>query len=1486
MSFENWGQNEIIEVKYPLFFNSFDNKLNIAGISNIVNTVTSSHDDLPTSAAVQDYVNTMNLNAFSWQRAVHDFFDPTSALPSNPISGDRWISSQSGNGWIKNYIYTYTTSWSGAQPANGWITVVLDNTPYKSYIFNATDWVIFNTSIDGSTILWGTTESSSITTGSLVIPGGMGIAKNLFANKIETSKNVNQPKFYGAIGDGATDDTNAINSCITGANSHRISGDNAIYSTTTVDNPFGVRMDNDMKVVQTNSKYTYMLYDSYAYDNAIFNVETLAGWFNKLMKGTLSKICLSGDSTSWGSYCNAYKTNTFDVNGTPSVLLSNLFHNDDINTVTVLNRGQPGQTSTQWKNSNLAADIATNSDLYIFRWGINDGIGADYNPTTFMNNLRDCLTTFRTTYPITSGVGCIVMTPNSICRNSDKRDNIWNEKLTNIIKRACVDFSCGFIDTYALWQNSRDGVHGAYALWMADQLHPATMFNHLIWGKVYEIIAPKYHRDYYKKMYNPTLSTYQTSQSVGNTFYLSGCSLTPENNVSGLSNFKLTFGTELPSLTANEGYITNLADIGISYNLSSYLGNVDTNPQFGTIAMKYKFNSAGSNSIFALSSPGYIWLYWASNKFGVIVKNSSDVVEFSNSSYASFVPVLGVEYDIEFTWDFTNGITRLFVDGSQLSTTIPNVLTRSSATTFLLLGYNSGWSGRSSISNVAFIPSILHTSNFTISHNGASRLTPNSIKCGDGSKFSELTANGLNVPYNPVIIPDNAAFYSTFNNSLNANYNSSGSTSVTNTNFYISNKSARAGAVGAKMIYNNVANGSIFSVRFMYNSGYNGTPSTSNGIFSFYDTTANNNRYLILYHSNNGRLLFPVYSDVGTLVATMDFGLWVPVAGVNREFLLNVDLTNGSTQLFIDGTQFGATDTTITSRTQAAILQIGSNISSSFYSLFNISKFIVYSVAPYTSNYIANTKYELSETLYQSNISGNIIFNNDVNISSTTQSVSSTTGSVIVSGGLGIAKNLNVGGTFDVVGETNLSSVIVNTTTNSESSSTGSLIVAGGLGVAKNINIGGDLHTNGNILCHGETSNMWLPKYVYLNGADGGISYVMMQPEYSRFNHSTESVNVDSGAVQVVGGCGITKRLNVGGNANFAGTLDVSGGMGVGQNLNIGGNTNITTTSVNQLSVGYDAINKILFNVSSGGDLTIDASGNDINMASTDTVRILTTTNSNATNTGGLVVSGGVGVAKNLYVGGELKITNTTQATSNTTGALIVAGGASIGNTFISSGMGSVNQYGINVIGNTNATNATIGLSITNQTNIFDKNYQILLGGLNSTVPNCASGELGFYNASFNTSLFTIGATSCTFYHTTNSLTTGTGALQVRGGVGIAKDLNVGGNISFVNKTALNLTSTGGYVGAITGNMSRSGNIVVVVINGVSFTGSTTNPAVFTALPSNLPSVGVNGMLTITLNGVSQQIATYTIDTSGIITIIAPWNGSCGINTFSISYLV
>ena len=109
-------------------------------------------------------------------------------------------------------------------------------------------------------------------------------------------------------------------------------------------------------------------------------------------------------------------------------------------------------------------------------------------------------------------------------------------------------------------------------------------------------------------------------------------------------------------------------------------------------------------------------------------------------------------------------------------------------------------------------------------------------------------------------------------------------------------------------------------------------------------------------------------------------------------------------------------------------------------------------------------------------------------LNNTTESDNDTTGALVVDGGVGIQKNLNVGGvtkltkesvlssTLSVNGATLLSSTLdvtgitnLNNTTESDNDTTGALVVDGGVGIQKNLNIGGATKVLSTLSVNGQT---------------------------------------------------------------------------------------------------------------------------------------------------------------------------------------------------------------------------------------------------------------------------------------------------------------------------------------------------------------------------------------------------------------------------------
>ena len=227
--------------------------------------------------------------------------------------------------------------------------------------------------------------------------------------------------------------------------------------------------------------------------------------------------------------------------------------------------------------------------------------------------------------------------------------------------------------------------------------------------------------------------------------------------------------------------------------------------------------------------------------------------------------------------------------------------------------------------------------------------------------------------------------------------------------------------------------------------------------------------------------------------------------------------------------------------------------------------------------------------------SGPVTFNNPVKVSDVTQSVSPITGAVIISGGVGIGKNLNIGGTSMLAGMTSILDG-----TQSSSTTTGALKVTGGLGIGKKLN-------------GGRTTTLT------------GMTSI---------TNATESSNKSNGALMVSGGMVIGLRLNVGGmttmddttqsTSESTGALKVAGGTGIGLQLNVGGMASLLSTTESTSS----ATGALIVNGGAGIQKQLNVDG------------MMSVNN-------GVNVKGGVGIDKNLFVGGAITVTGTTALNDN-----------------------------------------------------------------------------------------------------------------------------------------------------------------------------------------------------------------------------------------------
>jgi hypothetical protein len=165
-------------------------------------------------------------------------------------------------------------------------------------------------------------------------------------------------------------------------------------------------------------------------------------------------------------------------------------------------------------------------------------------------------------------------------------------------------------------------------------------------------------------------------------------------------------------------------------------------------------------------------------------------------------------------------------------------------------------------------------------------------------------------------------------------------------------------------------------------------------------------------------------------------------------------------------------------------------------------------------------------------------------VNSGTASTNTSTGALIVKGGVGIEQNLNIGGDSTIAGVTTITN-----TTNATNKDTGALVVEGGVGIEKDLYVGGSFTLLG----------------------------------IGTINNSTSSINTTTGAFQVIGGVGVGENLNVGGNvfvtgiSTFVGNVDFRGGTN--------GNIIFGDTSGDNVVFNADVNSNIIPNITNTYDL-------------------------------------------------------------------------------------------------------------------------------------------------------------------------------------------------------------------------------------------------------------------------------------------------------------
>ena len=565
-----------------------------------------------------------------------------------------------------------------------------------------------------------------------------------------------------------------------------------------------------------------------------------------------------------------------------------------------------------------------------------------------------------------------------------------------------------------------------------------------------------------------------------------------------------------------------------------------------------------------------------------------------------------------------------------------------------------------------------------------------------------------------------------------------------------------------------------------------------------------------------------------------------------------------------------------------------------------------------------------------SNGTGAPSYNNTLTLTGTNTSINTTTGALQVVGGVGIGGDLYVGGSEVILGTLSVrSSTTSSSTTTGALQVVGGVGIGKNLWIGGALNAASTSYINGSkILVAGDLETVTYTAAYITNdptSQSGLVTVAGTSTSYGTYDFGT-TVDVQTfndyntstntgyysihdaattpGAITYVGFTGVTDfnrfvlNINYTANSGHTQEIDLYNWVTLGWDTftTYSGSTNwfqfieevinpapyisngqvvcriyhLSFGNINHRTwIDYVALEKSI----QGGQGPRGATGatgaagpQGLTTTTTSTFIFTNTTDSISTNSGAVVVYGGVGIGKSLFVGSNTSILSTASSTSTlTSNALYVAGGVGIGSSLLVTGPAvfqddvtfsgattyvySTNTvYTDNIIelhspGRTTSTwsvddGKDIGIKIHYYANGADQNGALLLANDTKYLEWYSSGN----ESTGTTTIFSSGTYgtfktgSIILTNSTASISTTTGALVVTGGAGFGGSIYAGndmyskGNLvittATINQYASQTTITAGTDTAVS---TSTGNVVIwdtSTLQSVTSRGNTTNKAI------------------------------------------------------------
>ncbi len=444
---------------------------------------------------------------------------------------------------------------------------------------------------------------------------------------------------------------------------------------------------------------------------------------------------------------------------------------------------------------------------------------------------------------------------------------------------------------------------------------------------------------------------------------------------------------------------------------------------------------------------------------------------------------------------------------------------------------------------------------------------------------------------------------------------------------------------------------------------------------------------------------------------------------------------------------------------------------------------------------------------------------NELNYTDTTPGIIEANKALIVDGNRDIININNIESTGSIYIDNDLSTYGL---TDSSSSTTGSVTISGGVGIAKKLYVGDELHVTSNTTL-GANLSVTGPILALPVGNTAArpstpqVGYVRYNSQTSQFEGfgagaswgslgGVSDVNQDTKILAEDGAGTNDDNLRFFNNGSETMRLTALGKLGLGTNAP-DKQMEINSSTGDCLRLTYNdnngsAINYVDFNINSSGELILNSSGDNIFIHSTDNFDILGHNGS----TLGLKLGGVLVTA----TADELNYTDTTPGTIEASKALIVDSSRDITNINNITSTGNIQTIGTVYVNNsTDSTSTSTGALIVNGgvgilEDVNIGGYIQLGGNLNMVGDMDIGGFLQVNDFLTVSSYLEIGGQSTftgsmtinntlNITNVTDAIDSISGSVIIAGGVGIAKKLYVGDELHVTNDTILgaNLSVTG-----------------------------------------------------------------------------------------------